>query len=431
MSVREAAERHAGEPASDVGLRATRCGEVLSDTYRLLELVGTGGMAEVYAAEHLRLGRRFAIKVLRAGTGQHSLQRFRREARAIARIESEFVVGVVDCGEASDGTPYLVMDLLKGEDLRTLLEREGRLPIPRAVNLVIEACRGIAAVHATALVHRDLKPENLFVSKRSTGEDWCRVLDFGIAKSDLSNSTVEGAVVGTVRYMAPEQLQDAASAGPSVDIYALGAVLYECLAGAAPHRGSTVQELMFNILNKPAAPLEDSRSEVPKALAFAVARALAKTPAQRFANVEQFAAAVAPYARLSNVDARDARAPTIDLERQSVAPNWVRRSSRKAYGAIALSGIVGVGAGVAISRPDPPLNAPVSPAPSAQARASSLAPVSTISASAPEAPPATIASATSIPMSSAVPQKVRANAPVHRPSVTSHTRFDSENPYGG
>jgi serine/threonine-protein kinase len=143
-----ASGRDSAERASGLSLRATRRGEVLGNTYRLLEIVGSGGMAEVYAAEHLRLGRKFAVKLLRPGTRGQSLQRFRREVQAVARLENEFVVGVIDCGEASDGTPYLVMELLRGEDLRSLVEREGALPIPRAVNFVWEACQGIAAVHA-------------------------------------------------------------------------------------------------------------------------------------------------------------------------------------------------------------------------------------------------------------------------------------------
>ncbi len=144
--------------ASGLCLRATRRGEILGDKYRLLDVIGAGGMAEVYSAEHRRLGRRFAVKVLRAGPSRQNLQRFRHEASAMARIDNEFVVGVIDFGEAGDGTPYLVMDLLHGEDLRSLLDRECTLPIPRAVNFIWEACQGIAAVHAVGLVHRDLKP---------------------------------------------------------------------------------------------------------------------------------------------------------------------------------------------------------------------------------------------------------------------------------
>jgi len=292
----------------------TRCGEVLGNTYRLIQRIGAGGMGEVYAAEHLRLGRRFAVKVLRPLHAQRALTRFRREAKAIARIENEFVIGVVDCGEASDGAPYLVMDLLQGEDLRVLLERAAPLPVSRAVKLIWDAAQGVKAVHAAGLVHRDLKPENLFVSKRATGEDWCKVLDFGVAKMEASEATADGTLIGTVRYMAPEQLQDGASAGSGVDVYALGAILYECLAGKAPHSGTTTHELMFKIMNERPRRVDELRAEVPHGLAGVVARALAKLPADRFRSAQEFADAVAPFARWSR-DARESTSDgTVDLE---------------------------------------------------------------------------------------------------------------------
>jgi eukaryotic-like serine/threonine-protein kinase len=410
---------------SGLSVRATRRGEVLADTYRLLELVGAGGMAEVYSAEHLRLGRKFAVKILR-GTSRQSLERFRREARAIARIDNQFVVGVIDCGEASDGTPYLVMELLAGEDLRSLLDREGALPIPRAVNLVWEACQGIAAVHQLALVHRDLKPENLYVSKRATGQDWCKVLDFGIAKGDITSSTAAGALVGTVRYMAPEQLEDAASAGPAVDVYALGAVLYECLSGTPPHRGETVQELMFKVFNEPPPRLERSRPGVPQGLADAVERALAKSSSERFADVKQFAAAIAPYAGRPGSAPLDSRAATVDLPDDAGKPSSVRPSHRKNYLAIALSGIIGLGAGAALRGPArvAPANSrsthiPTPPRPSA---AVVITPV--VSADLP------IAAPISVPTSSVASPKARAFAPQRRQPVSPQGRFDSENPYG-
>ena len=409
--------------ASGLSLRATRRGEILGDTYRLLELVGAGGMAEVYSAEHLRLGRTFAVKVLRTGTSQHSLRRFRREARAIARIDSEFVVGVIDCGEAGDGTPYLVMELLHGEDLRSLLDREGALPIPRAVHFVWEACQGLAAVHASSLIHRDLKPENLYVSKRANGQDWCRVLDFGIAKTDISSLTAEGAVLGTLRYMAPEQLQDAAAAGPRVDIYALGAVLYECLTGVAPHRGATVQQLMFEVYNARIPSLEQYRAGIPEGLAFAVERALAKSPSERFADVQEFASAISPYARPASVHQLDPRSETVALERKNARPGSVR-----GYASLALSGMLGLGVGVALHVPAAVLPASSRTAPIlAVASRTSTAIASAIPAVVPTVPPGPPVIA---PMSSSAAARARANGSVHRPHVLPYPHFDSENPYG-
>src|SRR5262245_2380805 len=207
-------------------------GLVVADTYRLCERIGAGGMADVYEAEHVRLGNRVALKVLRTNARADSkgFDRFRHEARRVAALSSEHVVKVFDCGELPNGMPYLVMERLWGEDLRSLLAREGRLPVRRAVKLAIGACRGLSVVHAARLVHRDLKPANLFVV-RTAASDCCKILDFGVAKALVSDATAGGALLGTVRYMAPEQLEDAASARATADIYAVGAILYECLTG--------------------------------------------------------------------------------------------------------------------------------------------------------------------------------------------------------
>jgi serine/threonine-protein kinase len=260
-----------------------RLGTMVAATYRITRHIGSGGSSHVFEAEHLRLGKSFAVKVLRPelDTSRLTAQRFRREAKAVARLHSEHIVSVVDCGELDDGAPYLVMELLVGEDLRGLLNREGALPARRAVRLIVEACRGLSVVHQAGLVHRDLKPENLFVTRRSTGEDWCKVLDFGVAKMEASLSTAEGAIIGTARYMAPEQLSDGASIGPATDVYALGAILYECLSGQPAHAGETIQKVMFGVMNHEPEALSSRCPAVPRVLAATVTRCLAKQPARR------------------------------------------------------------------------------------------------------------------------------------------------------
>lgn len=303
-------------------------GQVLGDSYRIMSRIGAGGMGDVYAAEHVRLGSKLAVKLLRS-KGIQGLNRFRREARAMARVNSEFVVRVLDCGEAEDATPYLVMELLHGQDLRSLLDEAAPLPIPRAVSLILDACHGVAAAHRAGLVHRDLKPENLFVTRRATGEDWCKVLDFGIAKHEQSGSTSEGAIVGTVRYMAPEQLHDGSSAGSSVDIYSLGAVLYECLGGVSPHTGASIHELMFKAMNEEPANLVRLRSEVPVRLAGAVHRALAKEPADRFATVGDFVQSLEPFARHSAHRDPLADGVTVELDADVLRPRTA--SSRRVH----------------------------------------------------------------------------------------------------
>lgn len=311
-----------------------RSGETIAGTYCLLECIGSGGMGDVYAAEHRRLKKRFAVKLLRS-RGGHREDRFRREARAIARVENEHVVSVIDYGETRDGTPYIVMELLRGQDLRELLAHAAPLPIPRAVSLIRGACYGVAAVHRAGLVHRDLKPGNLFVARRASGEDWCKVLDFGVAKTDTTSSTLNGGLVGTVKYMAPEQLENGAAVSPAVDVYALGAILYECLSGDSPHSGETVQELMFKIMNEAPKRLSERCPHVPAELSAVVARALEKEPNKRFPSVDDFAAVLEPFARPSLASSDDPGALT--LAEPSLPRARDRRASLTRAGAVVVA----------------------------------------------------------------------------------------------
>jgi serine/threonine protein kinase len=421
----------------------TRCGELLGDTYLLVSRIGAGGMGEVYAAQHRRLERQFAVKVLRAGGDPKAADRFRREARAIARVENEFVVSVVDFGAAADGTPYIVMDLLRGVDLRALLEQAAPLPIPRAVSLVSDACHGVAALHQAGLVHRDLKPANLFVTKRATGEDWCKILDLGVAKMDASISTVDGALIGTVKYMAPEQLRDGASAGAPVDIYALGAILYECLSGDPPHSGASVQELMFKVMNEEPPRLDQLRPEIPAALATAVKHALAKRADQRFATVQAFQKAIAPF---SSSRGEPRAVPdsdqTVDLE--SAVDAAVLAPKKRALGmplvgvALIAAAVWGVrSSGVSASAHPSAVAALAVPVHSIgpTSGSASTAPVAlpplVMSATAIAAPPtpslATSAHAPAVPLARRMP--VNASSEKHSVLSLPKPRFDVSNPY--
>lgn len=255
-----------------------RLGTTIAGTYRIVGYLGSGGSSDVYRAEHLRLARTVAIKMLRseAASSRKLVQRFRTEARAVASLRSEHVVAVIDFGEQLDDVPYLVMEFLEGHDLRHLLRELTRLPVPRAVHIAAEACLGLDAVHQIGLVHRDVKPENLFITHRDSGQDWCKLLDFGIAKTDSSLSTSPGAVLGTIRYMAPEQLLGNGDVGPHSDIYALGAVVYECLGGRPAHSGTTPQQLMYSVMNGTPTLLSELRGDLPPALVALVMRCLAK-----------------------------------------------------------------------------------------------------------------------------------------------------------
>jgi len=286
-------EPFAAEGGNRTPLIGKRCG-----AYRITAHLGSGGMGDVYEVEHEELGRSFAMKVLRTELREdaETRTRFHREPRAVARLVSEHVVSIVDCGEFEDGTPYFVMERLYGSDLRRLLLRQGVLPIARVVHMGVDACRGLACAHRANLVHRDLKPENLFVTTRDDGRDLCKLLDFGIVKSGQDNTTQPGALLGTTRYMAPEQLGLALPVSPQTDLFALAVILYECLAGRNPFEGDTVERVLFKIMSVQEPPLRTLRPEVPEGLSALISRALSKLPEQRPDSALAFAEALLTYA---------------------------------------------------------------------------------------------------------------------------------------
>jgi serine/threonine-protein kinase len=260
--------------------------------------LGSGGMGDVFEVVHTALGRRFALKALRPEHSRDAdmVGRFQREVHAMASVVSEHVVSIVDSGTMPDGAPFFVMERLAGQDLRRLLAAQGPLAPARASQLGVDACRGLAAVHKAGLVHRDLKPENLFVSIGDDGREVCKILDFGVAKSARDNSTRPGALVGTTRYMAPEQVGLELTLGAHTDIYALGVILYECLSGKLPFDGDTVERVLFKIMNEQEKALRDSCPHISAGLAAAVHAALRKKPEQRPASALAFAEALLPHA---------------------------------------------------------------------------------------------------------------------------------------
>ena len=302
---------------------------VVAGTYRVLGRLGAGSMGEVFDAEHIRLGNRVAVKFLREGAlaDPRAVKRFQSEARAVAGVQSEHVVRVVDCGELPDGRPYLVMERLFGEDLRSLLARTGTLPLPRVVRLIADACQGLAAVHAAGVIHRDLKPANLFVTRRTGAPEICKILDFGVAKTTASEATQQGHLLGTLRYMAPEQLEDSSSTTARTDLYALGAILYECLTGAPVHTGSTLQRTMFAILNAAPRPISEFRA-VPRGIEQLVFRALSKNPDDRPSTAKDFLRALRPFARGGEGADAD-NVPTLaDESIDTDVPELTRRRAR-------------------------------------------------------------------------------------------------------
>jgi serine/threonine-protein kinase len=275
-------------------------GEILDGKYRVERVLGAGGMGVVVAATHVQLHTRVALKfLLPAALGNPQIvERFAREARAAVQIQSEHVARVTDVGTLPTGSPYMVMEYLEGADLSDALSKDGPMPIPQAVGYVLQACEAIAEAHAIGIVHRDLKPANLFLARRAGRDSIVKVLDFGISKtseSGPSGLTQTSAMMGSPYYMAPEQMMSSKDVDARADIWALGVILYELLAGAPPFAAETMAEIVFQVTQRDAPPLQSKRPEVPAELARAVASSLARDRAARFPNVAKLAAAIAPF----------------------------------------------------------------------------------------------------------------------------------------
>jgi serine/threonine-protein kinase len=240
----------------------------------------------VYEARHVVVGRRFALKLLHPhlAQGSSAVARFVREARAAGSLENPHIAAVVDFATTSDGLPFLVMEYLEGRSLGRLLAAEGPLPVPRAVSLLLQICRGLEAAHRAGIVHRDLKPDNLFVVQQPDGSELLKILDFGIAKlvdEPSAQLTHSGAVLGTAFYMAPEQARGDKHVDFRVDIYALGVIAFELLSARKPHPGDGYNAILAHILTQPPEPLNAFRPGLPAELVELVAAAMAFEPAAR------------------------------------------------------------------------------------------------------------------------------------------------------
>lgn len=295
-----------------------RIGEVIAAKYRLDRVAGEGGMGVVYAAEHLVLKQRVAVKVLLpdAVASEAVVERFAREARAAAKIDSEHVARVLDAGSIANGAPFLVMEYLEGCDLEELLHLQKTLPVADVVDYVVQALEGLAHAHAANIVHRDLKPANLFLACRPDGSNAIKVLDFGISKTTRGrpeDKRLTGHhVLGSPVYMSPEQLRNATDIDARADIWSIGIVAYELLCGAPPFDGDGVGEIFAAILEKEPVPLTTLDASIPPALSDIVARCLRRDPNERWGDVGELARALAPFGS-------DASAPIVDRTEQVLA----------------------------------------------------------------------------------------------------------------
>ncbi|RYE84624.1 MAG: serine/threonine protein kinase, partial [Myxococcales bacterium] len=277
---------------------------LVAGKYRLVRLLGQGGMGAVYEARHEELGKRMAVKLVdtKVGHPQEVVDRFRREARATGAIDSEHIVQVFDAGDDPARGLYMAMEYLRGCDLATALTRVGRLEVDAACALVGQVAVGLQAAHEAGIVHRDLKPANIFLVPRSDGSLLVKLVDFGIAKVlDAAHpshamslgTTRQGAVVGTPQYMSPEQAQGLRDVDARSDMYSLGAVFHEILTGASMvPLLATYEMTILHIMTKPVPPLRSLCPAAPAALAELIGRMVALEPEQRPADMEQVIAAL-------------------------------------------------------------------------------------------------------------------------------------------
>jgi serine/threonine-protein kinase len=270
-------------------------GLILGDRYRLLSRIGEGGMGTVYLAEHVALGKRVAVKVLRPeySRDEELVRRFEQEARAASQIGHENIVDVVDFGRTPGGSLYFVMEALEGESLARLIHREGALPVDRALRVLSQICRALGAAHARGVVHRDLKPENVLLVARDDGTDLVKVLDFGISKThgvpDGGRITRAGSLIGTPEYMAPEQAM-ATAVDHRCDVYAFGVLAYEMLTGTLPFQGETPLATLLKHQGEPPEPPSRRRPDLPPEAEALVLRALVKRPEGRQQDMGEVAA---------------------------------------------------------------------------------------------------------------------------------------------
>jgi serine/threonine-protein kinase len=280
-------------------------GEVIAQKYRVESVVGAGGMGVVVAARHLQLGQVVAIKLLTLPPDEdrrdEAIARFLNEAQAAAKLQGDHVVRIYDVGQLENGLPFMVMELLAGTDLGSVLDERGALPEREAVDLVLQACAGVAEAHRMGIVHRDLKPSNLFVTTRSDGLPLLKVLDFGISKQLTDPHSGEAAptftntrtLMGSPNYMSPEQIRDARRVDGRTDVWALGIILQELVTDAPVFRGESFPGICAAIVADPPMPVRTMAPDVSPTLEAVIARCLEKDPQRRFQSIAELVSALA------------------------------------------------------------------------------------------------------------------------------------------
>ncbi len=270
-------------------------GDIIDDKYRIVRLLGEGGMGAVYEAENTRIARRVAIKVLLGDAAERPdvVQRFEREAQAAGRIGSDHILEILDFGNLPNGDRFMVMEMLDGEELSSRIKRQVLTP-EQTVPLFLQLLDGLAAAHAAGIVHRDLKPDNIFILKEKAGQkDFVKIIDFGISKFNQLNDsehskTKTGMLMGTPYYLSPEQARGAARSDPRSDIYSCGVILYQCVTGVVPFDAETLNELLFAIVLSPPRPIDEVAPHLDAGFRSIIQRSMARELHERFQSAQEF-----------------------------------------------------------------------------------------------------------------------------------------------
>jgi len=271
-------------------------GQIVGGKWRIVAPIGRGGMGAVYEGQNISIGKKVALKFIDSEFARQPeiASRFQREAEAASLVESAHIVHIFDSGVTDDGIPYIVMELLRGEDLRARIRRLSRLPKEEAAHIVAQTLRGLHRAHEAGIVHRDLKPDNIFLVDRDDDPLFAKIVDFGISKMTrragepgTGTLTRQGVVLGTPFYMSPEQAQALPNLDLRTDLWSVGAILYECLAGKPPHGGDTYEQIIISICTTDPPDIRTFDPSISGALATVVHKAMQRDRTRRFQSARE------------------------------------------------------------------------------------------------------------------------------------------------